>query len=698
AGCNTGGCHGASRGKDGFSLSLFGYNPKGDYYSLTQEMIGRRINTSIPEKSLLLTKATGEVPHTGGDLFTKDSEHYKTIYNWILKGAPDDKADVPETIKVVLSTERITFNKKGESQAIKVTEHNNDGSTRDVTSLAQFSTNNSSVATVDEHGNITAVGAGDTYVFARFSRFSVGVDIIVLPEGDDFVWKQPKENNYIDKLVYARLQKLHINPSEICDDETFLRRVTVDLAGRTPTVDEYHAFMADNRANKRSIKIDILLESDGFTDLWTAIWAEQLRLVGGQYAPVATHTKAADTFFKWIKKQIHTGRPLNEFVAEMVGASGSNLTNGPANLYTMMVHKPRFDPKVFAADFSQLFMGIQIQCAECHNHPFDRWTMEDYYSLVSFFNGVKRKSGVEARERRIFYDVSAPPAKHLVDGRPMPAKVFDSIEPVPAGGDSRKELAKWLTAPTNKLFSRNLANRIWAQMMGKGVVNPVDDVRVSNPPVNGPLLDALDESLVKSGFKLRSLVRDICNSQVYQLSTKPTKSNKLDTRQFSHSYLKKLRADVLLDSVVTVTGIERRFRGFPEGTKALEYYPRMNGDTAGANFGDDFFKTFGRSSRATIAASETKVEPTLTQALHLAVGDTFQARIGAGGKIDKLVKSKSNPNEILDALFIMTLSRKPTELERSELLNLIGETTKDSAVYKDIFWGLLNSTEFSFNH
>ena len=698
AGCNAGGCHGASRGKDGFRLSLFGYNPKGDYFNLTQEMIGRRINTSLPEKSLLLMKSTGEVPHTGGDLFDTKSEHYKTIYKWIKAGAPDDKGKVPETVKVTLSVDRITFNKKGETRSLRVIEHTDDGSKRDVTSLAQFSSNNSSVASIDEFGNIKASGAGDTYVFARFSRFSVGADIIVLPEGDNFKWAAPPENNYVDKLVFARLKKLHINPSELCDDETFLRRVTLDLAGRTPTVDEYYDFMGNKRPDKRAAKIDSLLDSDDFGDLWTAIWAEQLRVMGGQYAPVATHTKAADTFFKWIKKQMYTGRPLNEFVSEMIGASGSNLTNGPSNLYTMLVHKPEFSPKEFAADFSQLFMGVQIQCAECHNHPFDRWTMEDYYSLVSFFNGVKRKNGVESRERRIFYDTTAPPARHLVDGRPMPAKVFDSIEPVPAGGDSRKALADWLTSPQNRLFSRNLTNRIWAQLMGKGIVNPVDDVRVSNPPVNGPLLDALDKRLVDSGFKLRSLVRDICNSRVYQLSTQPTKSNKLDTRQFSRSYLKKLRSDVLLDSVVQVTGVQRNFSGFPQGTKALEYYPRVSGSTEGSHFGDDFFKTFGRSSRATICANETKIEPTLTQTLHLAVGRTFQERLAAAGRIKKMIEVKSGPVEILESLFVMTLSRQPTKQEKESFLGLIGDSVKDSAVYEDIFWGLLNSTEFSFNH
>jgi hypothetical protein len=364
----------------------------------------------------------------------------------------------------------------------------------------------------------------------------------------------------------------------------------------------------------------------------------------------------------------------------------------------MLVHKPQFDPKAFAADFSQVFLGVQIQCAECHNHPFDRWTQDDYYSFVSFFTGMKRKPGVEPRERRIYCDLSAPPARHIVDGRPMPAQVLGGINPVPSGGDPRTALASWLTAPENDLFSRNLANRIWAQLMGRGVIEPVDDVRASNPPVNGPLLDALSQRLVEARFDLRSLVRDICNSRTYQLSAKPNDSNQRDTRQFSHAHLRRLRADVLMDSVVMVTGVDRRFNGFPEGTKAIEYYPREAGDTEGPHFGDPFFATFGRSSRGTVCACETKKEPTLSQTLHMAVGDTVRDRIAANAQIARLLESKLPPDEIIEQLYIRTLCRRPTPFEQTALKELIGENVSDPQVYEDIFWSLLNSTEFVFNH
>jgi hypothetical protein len=698
AGCNAGTCHGSARGKDGFMLSLFGYDAKGDYERIVGEMVGRRVNTAVPEKSLILLKATGAVPHTGGKLFPSDSVYYRSILRWIEAGAPDDLGNVASTTGVTLSNERLLFQQPGASETLKVTALASDGTSREVTKLARYFSNNESVAKIDADGRVTAVGPGDTHVFARFSRFTVGAEVIVLPTDSSFAWPNPPAVNFIDELVFDRLKKLRIAPSELSDDETFLRRVTLDLAARPPTTSEYHVFLADSRPNKRAIKIDELLADDAFADLWTAIWAEQLRVIGGNYAPVATHVKAADAFYQWIGKQMKTGRPLNEFVAEMVDASGSNLTNGPVNLYTMLVHKPQFEPKSFAADFSQVFLGVQIQCAECHNHPFDRWTQDDYYGFVSFFTGMKRKPGVEPRERRIYCDTSAPPARHVVDGRPMPAKVLGGLEPVAGGGDPRTSLARWLTSPDNALFSQNLANRIWAQLLGKGVIEPVDDVRASNPPVNGPLLDALSKRLVESKFDLRTLVRDIANSRVYQLSARPNASNHRDSRQFSHAYLRRLRADVLLDSVVTVTGVPRRFDGFPEGTKAIAYYPRESGDTEGPHFGDPFFSTFGRSSRATICASETKREPTLSQTLHMAVGETVRDRLAASGEIKKLIESKATPEAIIEQLYIRVLSRRPTLDETREIRGLVGDAVKDQGVYEDIFWSLLNSTEFAFNH
>ena len=499
-------------------------------------------------------------------------------------------------VEITLEPKQMVFHAAKESRTTKVTARYSDGSTRDVTDLARFVSNNPSTATIDKQGSVTAGQHGDTFVFARFNRFTIGSEVIVLPAEANYRWTNPPAYNYVDELVYDRLQKLHLLPSELADDETFLRRVYLDLAGVPPTPEQYQAFLADKSPKKREALIDQLLASDDFADLWTAIWAESLRVMGGGDAPTATDVKAAEAYFDWIREQMHANRPLNEFVAEQITASGSNLTSGPANLYTMLVHSTKFTPKNFAADFSQLFTGVQIQCAECHNHPFDRWTMDDYYGFVSLFTGIRRKSGAEAREFYIYNDASAEPAKHLVDDRPMPPTVLGGEKPVPPGVDPRAELARWLTSPSNELFARNLANRIWAHHMGAGLVEPLDDMRVSNPPTNKPLLDALARHLVKSGFNLRALVRDICTSRVYQLSSKPNATNAGDDRQFSRCRLRRLRADVLLDSIVQVTGSSRGFTDFPVGTKAVQYYPRLPGDTTGPHTGDGFFDTFGRSS------------------------------------------------------------------------------------------------------
>ena len=698
AGCNAGTCHGSARGKDGFMLSLFGYDPKGDYARIVEQLPGRRVNTSVPDKSLLLQKAVAAVPHTGGKLFTPESAFYKTLRDWIAAGAPDDGDSVPEMVDVVLARSGYVFDKPGPTENVAVTAVYADGSTRDVTSLARYFSNNSSVADIDADGRVTAKGSGDTNVFARFGRFTVGAEVIVLPPAEGFVWPNPPATNFIDTLVFDRLQKIRIAPSDLCDDETFLRRVTLDLAARLPTVEEYRAFMADTTADKRARTIDALLQSDGFVELWTTIWSEHMRNKGSTFAPNATLPKSSDAFQEWIRSQIRSGRPLNEFVGEMVAASGSNIAAGPPNFYTMMVHKGTVEPKPLAADFSQLLLGVQIQCAECHNHPFDRWTMDDYYSLVSFFTGIKRINGIEPRERRIFFDVTAEPAKHLVDERPMPARVLGGTEPVPAGTDPRQALAAWLTAADNKLFRENLANRIWAQIIGRGVVDPVDDTRVSNPPANAPLFEALGSRLAELKFDLRGLVRDICNSRTYQLSSRPNPSNALDTRQFSHAHLRRLRADTLLDAITDVTGKPADFANFPPGTRAIAFHPRNAGGDGRGVPSREFFHNFGQATRETVAAAETKREPTLAQTLHLIVGDTVRDRLAANGVLKTLVETKSTPEDVIEELFIRTLARKPDGEEMAAMIALVADKPKDPAAYEDIFWSLLNSTEFLFNH
>ena len=696
AGCNAGTCHGSARGKDGFMLSLFGYDPAGDYFRTVEETPGRRVNTAVPGESLLLLKAIGAVPHTGGKLFERDSDLAKTLLAWIEAGAPDDVGSVPEVTGITLPKRSVVFKKIGGEGMAKVTATYSDGTTRDVTPLALFASNNATVADIDKNGRVTAKGPGDTTVFARFNRFTVGAEVIVLPAAEGFVWSKPPENNFIDRLVFERLEKLRIVPSELCDDETFLRRVTLDLAARPPTVEEYEAFMADTTADKRARKIDALLASDDFTDYMTGIWAELFRVKSIDYTGRGDSHKPANAFVAWLHEQIAADRPFDEIIADMATATGSTNIDGQTGLYTMLIKDYTLNPKVMAADFSQLFLGVRMQCAECHNHPFDRWTMDDYYGFVSFFTCVKRKSGSDGRDRRVIFDPTAAPAKHLVDGRPMPAKVLGAVEPAAGEGDPRRALAAWIRDPANDLVNRNIANRLWAHLFGVGIVDPVDDFRATNPPSNEPLLAGLAARFVETGRKMRPLMRDICNSRVYQLSAKPTPSGADDTRQFSHAKLRRLRADVLLDSVVAVTGAPRSLPRWANGTKAVTYYNRVPDSTTG----DRVLDTFGQSARGSVCACDTKTDPSLSQVMHLLVGDTAGPRVhtaAASGVLKKILEDHSTPEHVIEAIFIRVLSRRPTSEEMASMLKIAAEG-KPPAVYEDIFAGLLNSSEFMFNH
>jgi hypothetical protein len=697
AGCNAGTCHGSARGKDGFMLSLFGFDAAGDYRRTVEEMPGRRVNTALPEQSLLFLKATGGVPHTGGKRFERDSDLAKTMLAWIEAGAPDDVGSVPDVTGIAVVDAALVFDQPGATAPLTVSATYADGTTRDVTALALFGTNNPSVAEIDGAGVVTAKGSGDTTVFARFNRFTVGAEVIVLPPAEGFVWPNPPENNFIDRLVFERLHKLRIAPSDVCDDETFLRRVTLDLAARVPTVEEYDAFMADASPDKRARRIDALLASDDFTDYATALWGELCRINSQDYTGRGDSHKPANAFHAWLREQIEADRPFDAVVADLATAVGSTNTDGQTGLYTMLIKDYRLNPKVLAADFSQLFLGVRMQCAECHNHPFDRWTMDDYYGLVSFFTCVKRKGGSDSRDRRVIFDPSAPPAMHAVDGRPVPAKLLGAVEPVGGGGDPRRALAAWIRDPGNDLFNRNIVNRLWAHLLGVGIVDPVDDFRATNPPANGPLLEALADRFAETGRRLRPIIRDICNSRVYQLSAQSTPSNAADQRQFSHARLRRLRADVMLDSIVAVTGVPRSYPHSPTDTKAINFINRHHYYSAS---GDFVLDTFGQSARETVCACDTRTDPSLSQVMHLLVGDTAAPRVhsaATGGVLKSIVEAHSTPEAIVEAIFIRVLSRRPTTTEMKTMVELVSQN-QAPAIYEDIFAGLLESSEFLFNH
>jgi Protein of unknown function (DUF1549)/Protein of unknown function (DUF1553) len=696
SGCNQGGCHGAASGKDGFHLSLFGYDPAGDYWRLTQQMVGRRIDLAVPEQSLLLMKASGMVPHSGGRRFKPDSELYKTLLHWIRQGAQDDAENVPQVTGITLVPDKVIFSGKETSgkkakKPLQVIAKYSDGTSRPVNRLALYLTNNKATADIDDQGLVTAGKRGDTFVFARFAKYTVGAEIIVLPNDKHFKWPKIPANNYIDQIVDTKLQQLRIVPSALSTDEQFLRRIYFDLIGLPATPKEYQSFIASKDKGKRTKLIDQLLERDEFADLWATKWAEILKVASDNNASFGTDRKAAFDYYEWIREQVKKDTPLDQFARTQIASKGSNLQDPAVNLYTMLP-QGQYDAKAVAQDVAQIFTGMRIQCAQCHNHPFDRWTQDDYYSFVSFFTGVKRKVASEARELYVYDDPNAAPAKHLLTGKPMPPKFLGGDSPDVKGKDPRQALAEWLTAKENPLFRQNMANRIWDHFMGRGIVEPVDDVRISNPPSNRELLEALGRHLADYNFEARRLIRDICNSRTYQLSSVTNETNKDDDQMFSHARLRRLRADVLLDSISEVTNTPSSFNETPAGSRATQLY---EGSRRNGNY---FLRTFGLAKRESVNVSETRLEPTLAQALHMVNGDTIQAKLDRSTVVADLLNAKKKPDEIIDEIFIRSVSRKPSEIEKKKLLALVTSNPAERKAYDDIFWALLNSTEFEFNH
>lgn len=686
AGCNSGACHGSSRGKDGFRLSLFGFDPAGDYDRLTREMATRRINLALPDESLMLTKAVGAAPHTGGKLFEHDTVYYDKLRGWIEDGVPNDLEGATTVTGVEIFPPKAVLEGEATTQPFVAVATYSDGTTRDVTNLAVFSSNNDSVAKMNPSGVATAGLRGEAFVMARFDTHTVGSQVIVLPEGLDYERPESTPANYVDELVEAKLDNLRIEPSGMATDAVFLRRVTIDIAGMLPTPDEIAAFVADESPDKRSRKIDELLQREEFSQIWGMKWAELLL--------VRTENNRVDykpmfLYSQWLKEQIDAGVPLNTMVRELLSASGSSLTEPAVNFYQI---EP--DQKKIAENVAQAFMGIRMQCAQCHNHPFDRWTMDDYFSFAAFFSQIGRKRGSDYREWIVF-NRNGGESKHPVTGQNMPPQflggdVIDMKSDAYKGRDRREIVAEWVTSPDNPYFAPSIANRVWAHFMGVGIVEPVDDFRVSNPPSNPELLEAIGAKLIEYDYDLRRLVSDICNSNAYQRSAVANESNATDTRNFARSQPRRLPAETLLDCVCQVTKAPEKLPGLPIGSRAVEI-----ADGRGSNY---FLTTFGRAKRESVCACEVRGEPTLSQALHLLNGGTVHNKIGQGKVVQQLLEEGNEPMDVVKALYLRSLGREPTEEEREKIAAALGDEEKPVAQLEDIFWAVLNSREFLFNH
>jgi hypothetical protein len=517
---------------------------------------------------------------------------------------------------------------------------------------------------------------------ARFDEFNVGAHVIVVPEDLAYTWPTDiAEHNLVDTLVHAKLKKLRLVPSAVCDDATFIRRAGLDLIGLLPTPAEVERFVADAASDKRVRLVDALVQRREFTDVWVMKWAEllQIRAQQDRVSP-----KAALHYYQWLQDKLAANVPIDQVVKGLLTATGSTLRQPAANFYQI---EP--DPLKLTENVAQVFMGMRIQCAQCHNHPFDRWTLNDYYGFAAFFPQIGRKGGEDPRETIIF-DRGDGEVKHLVSGRPMKPKFLGGAEPELKGQSRRAVLAEWLASPDNPYFARNLVNLVWAHFFGRGIIEPADDVRISNPPSNPELLEALAARFTESKYDWRRLVRELCASRTYQLSTRANDSNALDDRNFSKAALRRIRAEVLLDCISQVTDTKDKFPSLPLGARAVQI--------ADGNTSTYFLTAFGRATRETVCSCEVKTEPNLSQALHLLNGSTINDKLQQGGVVKGLLREGRTPAEIVDELYLRCLARKPTAEETGKLAGFLADAKRSEQVLNDVFWSLLNSKEFVFNH
>jgi hypothetical protein len=678
-GCNTGKCHGAASGKDGFRLSLFGYDPEGDHFRITREMGGRRVNLATPDDCLIINKATGKVPHTGGKRLEPGSENYLLLVRWLEAGAPKDPKDAPRPVGIEVFPNRAVFATKGGAQRVIVRAKYSDGTDRDVTRFTVFVGNNDAAATVSEDGVVTAAGPGEAFVLARFDNFAEGLPVIVRP-GAAFTDPKTLAFNYIDTHVHAKLNKLHVVPAEVCTDEVFLRRVYVDLIGLLPTPAERAKFVGDPDPKKRAKLVDALLEREEFRDIWVMKWAEvlQIRTING------ISQKGLQLYDKWLRDKVRSGATIDKIVRELLPAVGGTFENPPVNYF-----QTETAPQQLAENVAQVFLGTRIQCAQCHNHPFDRWTMDDYYGFAAFFSQIGYKNAQDPRELTV-YNSGTGEMRHPVGNRLVRPKFLGGAAPeFKLGQDYRGALANWLTSPDNPAFARNVGNIVWAHFFGIGIVDPVDDVRVSNPPSNAELLEALGKKAAEYKFDVKKLARDVCLSRTYQLSTKLNATNSLDTRNFSRQTVRRMRAEVLLDCITQVTETTNQFPGLPLGGRAVQI---PDGRTISY-----FLTTFGRSNRALACTCQVKITPTLSQALHLLNGETTTGKIIEGKVVEKLLANKKEPIAVAEELYLRCLGRKPTETEAAKIAGRLDKAPDKKEALEDLFWALLNTNEFIFN-
>ena len=701
AGCNTGGCHGALAGKGGFRLSLFGYNPEADWLTMTRESRGRRVELSDPGASLLLLKPTAALRHKGGRRLEAGSEDYRIMAEWITAGCPPPRAEDAKLSALEISPAESVL-AKGAVQTLSVKAKYSDGKERDVTRWVKFTSADETVATVDAGGKVSVIGSGEGAVTAWFSSQIVIARVVSpFPQAvPDEVYATAPRASFIDDLVLEQLQKLRLKPSPAVEDATFVRRAFLDTIGRLPAPEEARRFVNDTSPQKHARLADLLLARPEYVDYWTYKWSDVLLLTGSKLRPAAVAA-----YYDWIRDRVATNLPWDQLVREVVTARGSSTENGATNFFA--VHQ---DPETMAENVSQAFLSLSIGCAKCHNHPLEKWTNDQYYAFANLFSRVRAKGwGGDPRSgdgQRTLYVESRGELIQPRTGQPQPPAPLDA-PPLPMDDprDRREVLAQWLTAPENPYFTRAVANRVWGNFFGTGVVERVDDLRVSNPASNEKLLAALADYVVQQHYDLKPLMRAILTSQTYRRSSEPLPENKDDRRFFSRCYPRRLMAEVLDDAIADVTGVRDAFTeiALNDGsTEKAAYTPETRAlqlkDSAVKNY---FLKTFGRNAREITCECERSNQPSLVQALHLSNGATVNDKLSAkAGRVTQLLATDPPPAQIIDDAYLLCLSRPPTAEQRKkfeELLKAVKPEEKRQAV-EDLYWSLLTSREFLFQH
>ena len=700
-GCNGGGCHGKSGGQNGFKLSLLGFEPTEDYEYLVKEARMRRIFPTAPDHSLLLRKGAAIVPHGGGKKIDPNGYDYDLLRRWIAAGLPYGDPDDPTVTRIeVFPRERVMTPKA--QQQLAVFAHYTDGHVEDVTRAALFEANEKEIAEVDEQGLITMhEQPGDVAVMVRYQG-KVAVSLASLPLGAP-VKHLPAERNYIDQLVFKKLKKVGMPPSELSDDETFIRRVTLDVAGRLPTKAETEKFLADQDPKKRETWVDGLLASsdyaDYFANYWGALLRNQRTVVSGRTEPYMRGTYA---FHSWIRESLNQNKPFDIFVREVLAASGDIGHNPPVAWYRQVKSSNQQ-----LEDAAQLFLGTRLQCAQCHHHPFEKWSQADYYSFGSFFSQVSRRPGSQPGEEMIYASRKVPTGTNKKNGQKvLPAGLGAKPLELTADDDARHALVDWMADPKNKFFSHALVNRYWKLFFNRGLVEPEDDMRETNPATNPELLDALAANFVKSGFDLKKLVRDIVTSSTYQLSAIPNSHNAKDKQYFSRYYPKRLSAEVLLDAINLLTKSNSKWAGLPAGTRAVQLPDNY------FNSKSYFLQVFGRPDSASACACERSQEASLAQSLHLLNSKDIQTKLSAdaGRAAELALNEKLNDEQKMQELYLWAFSRKAMSHEATVGIEHVEKKlthAKDAKsdlkkakreAYEDIVWALISSKEFLFNH